>query len=359
MNDELQQGGQGLSCQAGTLSLAPIHLDWLMFPLLPTDFNFSLHHVARDEIHDVIGTATMLNSSSRGSWAPCQPCPPGSFSDRAGSSGCWRCAPGEFAPFWGSTACMTLNELANMPNHLNAPVTCPTGVADCITGEECWTCLSLCCDPCQEYRRRPIELANEEARCGHQGWLNSGSPPSRSPPPKVVEEKAITTPAPTSGVITTTIVNKKTTTAALTTTLAPTTTPVPKECGNARRISKGLQCFSEAFGGTLVAPCATLGQELGDQDNLMVGSDGRLHAIEECDDGNDYYGDGCSGECTIEEGFICTSSSHSSRSLNPHMEFKDEHRETDLRTNRGDFCIPDQPRGLWSVLLERGSLEGI
>ena len=33
--------------------------------------------------------------------------------------------------------------------------------------------------------------------------------------------------------------------------------------------------------------------------------DGNVHQDEECDDGNQISGDGCSEECTVEEGWLC------------------------------------------------------
>ena len=36
---------------------------------------------------------------------------------------------------------------------------------------------------------------------------------------------------------------------------------------------------------------------------VRLGSDGRWHRLEECDDGNSRSGDGCSSECTVEAGY--------------------------------------------------------
>jgi cysteine-rich repeat protein len=40
-----------------------------------------------------------------------------------------------------------------------------------------------------------------------------------------------------------------------------------------------------------------------DSKAIRLGSDGRWHHLEECDDGNTRSGDGCSSECTIEPGY--------------------------------------------------------
>ena len=38
------------------------------------------------------------------------------------------------------------------------------------------------------------------------------------------------------------------------------TTPIRKECGDARRLQQQSKCFTRAFGGTLVMPCEHLEQ---------------------------------------------------------------------------------------------------
>jgi cysteine-rich repeat protein len=40
-----------------------------------------------------------------------------------------------------------------------------------------------------------------------------------------------------------------------------------------------------------------------DPSTLTLGGDGRWHRLEECDDGNQRGGDGCSANCTVEDGY--------------------------------------------------------
>jgi len=225
-----------------------------------------------------------------------------------------------------------------MPEHPYIPNSCPTGAADCLIGEECWACLSLCCDPCSEYKRRPPQLQSSIPNCPiDPAWLLPELPPAspwrpsyagqrpdvespRTQPPAVPS----TSPSLVQAIETTT-----------TTTPVVATTPRPRDCGNSRRTTKASECFSPVFGGTISPFCGGLERELADS-VLALGSDERLHLIEECDDANNFPGDGCSKECTVEEGFVCTETS----------------------ATKYDICVPDQPRGVLKVLLSKGSLEG-
>ena len=98
------QDGQGLVCEIGALSLAPFHLEAIKLPSLPTDSGDWSADIASDEVHNLGALKDGMNcetSSCRGSWYPCQSCPPGHFSDRPGSIGCWRCTGADIAPLWG------------------------------------------------------------------------------------------------------------------------------------------------------------------------------------------------------------------------------------------------------------------
>jgi cysteine-rich repeat protein len=345
------QDGQGLVCPKGAFSVAPTHLEMFSLTLLPAGFNYSMSQVLGDQAHFPGAHSTPQNSTTRGTWSPCQLCPPGSFSDRPGSRVCWYCPDPEVAPVHGSFHCQNLPQYSGSVN----PQNCPSGVADCIAGEACWPCLSRCCDPCREFLRRPQNMKVSGFECGfdtnvvHKGTYQ---PAALQLPRPIMDE--LTTPPPTmkTRAATTTVATKTTTT----TTPSPVgTTPIRKECGNARRFQLQSKCFTSAFGGTLVMPCDHLEQETEDG-WVLLGSDGRWHLTEECDDGNVFNGDGCSSECTVEEGFACTSSSHESRSAAG--ETGDEQHVPAPRALRGDFCMPVQPRGLMALLATKGSLEG-
>ena len=395
------QNDQGLVCGMGTFSRSPPHLEIFSLTLLPASFNYSRSKVLADQVY-FPWYVPQHKATHTGSWSPCQVCAPGSFSDRPGSSGCWPCPDPEIAPLHGSSHCQSLPQFSGnaiVPQH------CPTEVAGCIQGSECWQCLSRCCDPCHEFLQRPRDI-KYEAQCAFEHFVfnDTYDPASiqRPPPPKDMVSE---TTAPQD------IIDE-----VLTTTIQPTTTsrpilettPIPRECGNARRLQRQSKCHTTAFGSTLVMPCNVLEQEIEDG-LLLLGSDGRWHVTEECDDGNvfngdfmntytnkrgsdlsrdnfllacgfkheliesldelidnsnDIYiqylsfhaGDGCSSECTIEEGFVCKPSSHSSRSrAGGASNGSQEHR---LRALRGDFCIPQQPQGLMGLLASKGSLDG-
>jgi cysteine-rich repeat protein len=69
-------------------------------------------------------------------------------------------------------------------------------------------------------------------------------------------------------------------------------------CGDGLVQVLAAPCWSDDWGGIKVCE-STVG--------LVMGGDGRWHHAEECDDGNSAGGDGCSSDCTVEAGYICSS----------------------------------------------------
>ena len=169
-NREWEQEGQGLMCARGSFSLAARELASISLPLLPKNFSYHRSDIPWDEVHDRSGARGDVSSppmvppaDTRASWSPCKLCPKGYYTDRPGASGCWPCTGSEIAPEEGSVRCQPLNDYAGTQG--NPPSTCQKIFESCKTGSSCWTCLSLCCDPCLEFYRRSETAAKAPTDC--------------------------------------------------------------------------------------------------------------------------------------------------------------------------------------------------
>ena len=74
------------------------------------------------------------------SWAPCQSCPPGTYSSGWGSGSCTQCADGSYTPYWQSTSCLTCPTGSACALGAAGPTVCPRGTFS-LTG-------SGVCSPC-------------------------------------------------------------------------------------------------------------------------------------------------------------------------------------------------------------------
>ena len=339
-NDFWQQS-YGLMCAPGSFSLAPRELASLVPPLLPR--NFSHPDIPWDEIHDHTGAFSdepLAPADLRASYSPCRLCPPGYYTDRPGASGCLPCTGSDVAPSAGSVRCYPLHEYGDSPTI--PPMSCSRMFEGCRIGSSCWTCLSLCCDACSEFYRRSDEASKAPTDCPiDERWLSSDLPPTKfEVPPDLPNATALLETRPS-----TTPLASTTTSAAVEETAAPTTalvttTPAPQQtCGNSVRVTASSQCTSPSFGGILVCDDATLSREIA-EGTLRLGSDtsaARYHVLEECDDGNAMSGDGCSGDCVVEDGFVCVPS---------------------LRLEKGDYCRTSPMAGLFERMAAEAVLVG-
>ena len=101
-----------------------------------------------------------------------------------------------------------------------------------------------------------------------------------------------TTTASQALAVTTTISSLQTTTALILQTPAPTTPAPSLPCGNGILEPYSSSCWSQVFG-IGVKICS-------DMSALSRGATGLWYLLEECDDGNQMSGDGCSDICTLE-----------------------------------------------------------
>jgi len=220
----------------------------------------------------------------------CPPCPRG----EAGLRSCAKCARGFYADEAGLSECKSCLSTGSRATSF-ATISVGAG-ADC-EGEGC-------CVPCSQVTGLPIPPQCVET--------------DNTAPVQVEATTALaTTPPPTTTILvmgsTTTAPPRQTTTAAPSTTTPP---PVERECGNGRRKLPTHACWTPAFGGlvakienSMILACPDFSDDDLDPDFILSewsqGGDERYHAAEECDDGNQYNGDGCSDMCTVEAFWSC------------------------------------------------------
>ena len=217
----------------------------------------------------------------------CPPCPRG----EAGSKVCAKCPRGFFADEEGLMEC---KECPSTGVRATSFATLTDGA-----GTDCFG-VEGCCVPCSQATGFPIAPQCVETDNTAVVEVEGTTAPPTTPPPTsaTLETKAVSTTAAVGS----------TSTAPSSTTTPP---PVARECGNGERMQPDRACWTDAFGGlyarihhSKILPCPELPEGFFLSEWTRAG-DGRYHPAEECDDGNEYIGDGCSEMCTIELNWQC------------------------------------------------------
>lgn len=217
----------------------------------------------------------------------CPPCPRG----EAGNKVCAKCPRGFFADEEGLKEC---KECPSTGERATSFATLSDG-----TGTDCFG-VEGCCVPCSQATGLPVAPQCVETDNTAVIEVEATTAPPTTPPPTsaILESKETTTSAAA----------RETSTARVTTTTPP---PQERECGNGARKVPDAACWTDAFGGLLakienskILPCPALPEGFFESPWTQTG-DGRYHPAEECDDGDEFNGDGCSNMCTIELHWDC------------------------------------------------------